>query len=63
MHGGRSVFPAVSLPTDALVLLIGIAASGKSTFAARQFSPTEVLSSDAFRALIADRSVRPGRDR
>jgi protein phosphatase len=54
MHGGRSVFPTISLPAGALVLLIGIAASGKSTFAARHFAPTEILSSDAFRALIAD---------
>ncbi len=53
-HGGRSVYPPISLPADALVVLIGIAASGKSTFAARHFAPTEVLSSDAFRALIAD---------
>jgi protein phosphatase len=53
-HGGRSVSPAIVLPADALVLLIGIAASGKTTFAARHFVPTEVLSSDAFRALIAD---------
>ena len=53
-HGGRSVSPAIFLPADALVLLIGIAASGKSTFAAMHFAPTEVLSSDAFRALIAD---------
>jgi predicted kinase len=53
-HGGRSVYPAISIPADALVLLIGIAASGKSTFARAHFAPTEVLSSDAFRALIAD---------
>jgi predicted kinase len=50
--GGRSV--SVALPADALVVLIGVAGSGKSTFAARHFSPTQVLSSDAFRALIAD---------
>jgi protein phosphatase len=59
-HGGRSVFPAIILPADALVLLIGIAASGKSTFAERHFAPTEVLSSDAFRSLIADSSSAQG---
>lgn len=59
-HGGRSVFPAISLPADALVVLIGIAASGKTTFAARHFAPTEVLSSDALRALIADDPAAQG---
>ena len=53
-NGGRFVFPDISLPPDALVVLIGIAASGKTTFAARHFGRTEVLSSDALRALIAD---------
>jgi protein phosphatase len=52
--GGRSVSPVIQLPADALVLLIGIAASGKSTFAARHFAPTEVLSSDSLRAMITD---------
>src|SRR6186997_9514 len=50
--GGRSVF--ISLPADALVVLIGIAGSGKSAFAARHFAATQVLSSDAMRALVAD---------
>jgi protein phosphatase len=53
-HGGRSVSGAIVLPHDALVVLIGIAASGKSTFARAHFAPTEVLSSDALRAMIAD---------
>jgi protein phosphatase len=52
--GGRSVSRTIALPADALVLLIGIAASGKSTFAERHFGPTQVLSSDSLRALIAD---------
>ena len=53
-HGGRFFVPVISLPADALVVLVGIAASGKSTFAARHFAPTEVLSSDSLRALITD---------
>jgi predicted kinase len=52
--GGRSVSPVLLLPADALVLLIGIAASGKSTFARRHFAPTEILSSDALRGMITD---------
>ncbi|MEP7082577.1 MAG: AAA family ATPase [Chloroflexota bacterium] len=45
---------ALSLPADALVLLIGISGSGKTTFASRHFRPTQILSSDALRAMIAD---------
>jgi protein phosphatase len=52
IRGGR--FVVLPLPPDALILVIGIAASGKSTFAARHFAPTEVLSSDAMRAMITD---------
>ena len=37
-----------------MVLLVGVAASGKSTFARRHFAPTEILSSDALRAVITD---------
>jgi predicted kinase len=44
----------LAIPADALVMLIGPSGSGKSTFAARHFLPTEVLSSDQMRALVAD---------
>ncbi|HEY8177971.1 MAG TPA: AAA family ATPase [Candidatus Limnocylindria bacterium] len=44
----------IALPPDALVLLVGPSGAGKSSFAARHFAPTEVLSSDAMRAIVAD---------
>ncbi|MGI5480134.1 polynucleotide kinase-phosphatase [Streptomyces lavendofoliae] len=37
-----------------LVVLIGATGSGKSTFARRHFKPTEVISSDFCRGLVAD---------
>jgi protein phosphatase len=42
------------IPDLSLVLLIGASGSGKSTFAARHFKPTEVISSDWCRALVSD---------
>jgi protein phosphatase len=42
------------LPSDALVVLIGPSGSGKSTFASARFARTEILSSDALRAMVAD---------
>lgn len=44
----------LEIPDFALVVLIGASGSGKSTFAARHFAPTEVISSDHCRALVVD---------
>ena len=46
-------FP-IKLPDPALVMLMGVSGSGKSTFAARHFRPTEVVSSDHCRGLVCD---------
>lgn len=42
------------VPEGGLVLLVGVSGSGKSTFAARHFRPTQVISSDFCRALVSD---------
>jgi protein phosphatase len=44
----------LTIPELSLVVLIGPSGAGKSIFAQRHFRPTEVLSSDACRALVAD---------
>src|SRR5262245_3870999 len=46
--------PRIGIPRRALVVLVGPSGAGKSTFAAVHFRPTEVVSSDAFRAMVAD---------
>lgn len=43
----------IVLPPHALVVLIGIAGSGKTTFASAHFAAPEIVSSDALRALVA----------
>lgn len=45
---------SVKIPELSLVVLIGPSGSGKSTFARNHFLPTEVLSSDHCRGLVAD---------
>jgi protein phosphatase len=53
--GITSIDPArIVLPRNSLVVLVGPAGCGKSTFAARYFRPTQVVSSDQCRALISD---------
>ena len=44
----------LGIPELSLVVLIGPSGSGKSTFARKHFLPTEVLSSDTCRGLVAD---------
>jgi protein phosphatase len=44
----------LEIPNLSLVLLVGASGSGKSTFAARHFLPTEVISSDFCRGLVSD---------
>ncbi len=46
--------PVIGIPDGSLVVLVGPSGAGKSTFARRHFRPTEVLSSDAFRAMLTD---------
>jgi protein phosphatase len=43
-----------TFPELSLVVLIGASGSGKSTFARKHFKPTEVISSDYCRAVVAD---------
>ncbi|WP_205021691.1 polynucleotide kinase-phosphatase [Streptomyces sp. HB132] len=51
MTGTSRTLPVTDL---SLVVLIGASGSGKSTFARRHFKPTEIVSSDFCRGLVAD---------
>jgi polynucleotide kinase-phosphatase len=44
----------IPIPALSLVVLVGASGSGKSTFVARHFRPTEVLNSDYYRAVVGD---------
>lgn len=44
----------IVIPDFSLVVLIGASGSGKSTFAAKHFIPTEILSSDKARGIVSD---------
>ncbi|HEY0776551.1 MAG TPA: AAA family ATPase [Gemmatirosa sp.] len=46
--------PRLDVPELALVLLVGAAGSGKSTFARAHFGPYEAVSSDACRGMVAN---------
>jgi len=50
----------IDIPDFSLVVLIGSTGSGKSTFAAKHFLPTEVISSDRCRGLIVDDETDQG---
>jgi protein phosphatase len=50
----------IEIPDFSLVVLIGSTGSGKSTFAAKHFLPTEVISSDSCRALVSDSETDQG---
>ncbi|MGG7570952.1 polynucleotide kinase-phosphatase [Streptomyces sirii] len=52
--GREAVRRTLGVPDLSLVVLIGATGSGKSTFAARHFKPTEVISSDFCRGLVSD---------
>lgn len=53
-RGSEPSGTVLGIPDMTLVVLIGASGSGKSTFARRHFAPTQVLSSDFFRGLVAD---------
>jgi len=52
--GTRAQGRTLSVTDLSLVVLVGASGSGKSTFARRHFKPTEVISSDFCRGLVAD---------
>jgi protein phosphatase len=54
MTGAPTPTTELTVPELSLVVLVGVTGSGKSTFARTHFKPTEVISSDFCRGLVAD---------
>ena len=50
----------ITIPRNTLVVLCGPAGCGKSTFAAKHFKPTEIVSSDECRARLSDDPTNQG---
>ena len=44
----------IKIPNLSLVVLIGPSGSGKTTFLRKHFRPSEIISSDACRAMVGD---------
>jgi protein phosphatase len=51
---GEITLNEIVIPRNTLVVLCGPAGSGKSTWAAKHFLPTQIVSSDECRALVSD---------
>ncbi len=54
VEGTRVWQRELTIPEVALVVLVGVSGSGKSTFARTHFGPYEVVSSDICRGIVAD---------